>query len=135
VGRLEVHAEQVLTSRPAVWNLAREVQSAAARKIWHREDGERREPRSIDPVRGNPAEDTAVLEAPACVGGAARQAGAEILDVRERVAAAVHALREIAAPLECGRHARLTHGRRIAAALEFLAPEKEHLSLVGVEPP
>ena len=46
----------------------------------------------IEPVRGNPAEDAAVLETAARVGGAARQAGAEITNEGERIAAAVHAL-------------------------------------------
>ncbi len=57
-----------------------------------RENVQRGEAGRIEPVRGNPAEHAAVLETAARVGGAARQAGAEITNVGERVAAAVHAL-------------------------------------------
>ena len=46
----------------------------------------------IEPARGNPAEDAAVLETAARVGRAARQAGGVISNEGERIAAAVDAL-------------------------------------------
>ena len=91
-GRLEVHAQQLFAALRAVRILAGEVQAAAAREVRLRENVQRREAGRIEPVRGNPAEDPAVLETSARVGGAARQTGAEVTDVRERSAAAVNAL-------------------------------------------
>src|SRR5213078_1852121 len=103
VRRLEVHAQQVFASRRLVGNLAGEVQAAAAREIRGRENVQRGE------------------------------AGGVITDVRERTAAGVHALREVAAALECRRDACVMYRRRVGAALVFLAPEEEQLLLVGVE--
>ena len=91
-GGLEVHAQQLFAALRAVRILAREVQAAAAREVRLRENAQCGEAGRIEPVRGNPAEHAAVLETAARVGGAARQAAAEITNVRERIAAAVDAL-------------------------------------------
>src|SRR6185436_6491882 len=98
VGGLEVHAQQLFAALGAVRILAREVQAAAAREVRLREDAQGAEAGRVEPVRGNPAEDAAVLETAARVGGAARQAGAVIANVREWTAAAVDALGEITTP-------------------------------------
>src|SRR5439155_12458211 len=108
-------------------------QAAAPREIRVGENTQRSEAGCVEAVRGNPAEDAAVLEKAARVGGAAWKARAEITNVGERTAAAVHALREITAPLERGRHARLVHGGRVRAPLVFLAPEEEQLLFSLVE--
>ena len=92
VGWLEVHAQQIFTARRAVRDLAREVQAAAPREIRVGENTQRSEAGSVEPARGNPAEDAAVLETATRVGRAAWQAGGEITDIRERSAAAVDAL-------------------------------------------
>src|SRR6185503_11940675 len=88
---LEVHAQQLFAALRAVRILAGEVQAAAEGGVRRRENAQRGKAGRVEAVRGNAAEDAAVLETSARVGGAARQAGGVITDIRERIAAAVDA--------------------------------------------
>ena len=109
VRRLEVHPQQVFTALGAVGILALKVEAAAARVVRRREDVQRVDARCVEAVRRNPPEDAAVREAAAGIGGAAREARGGVADVRERVAAAVHALGEVTLTLE-QRSARASDG-------------------------
>src|SRR6185436_8520495 len=124
-----IEADQVLTTRCLVGDLTREVLSAAVAAIRLRENLERTQADRGEAVRRDPADHAAVLEAPTRIAGAAREACRVITNVRKRVAAAVHALREVALALQ----GRWDRGEPDVLwrepALELLAPEEEQLLL------
>src|SRR5207248_7582077 len=77
---------------------------------------------------------SAVLEAAPRVGSAARKPVRIIADVRERLAAAVHALREIARPFESSWHCHANRAvGRGQSLLVLLAEKEEELILSLIE--
>ena len=122
-----------------VRRLAGEVEAlAGAGEVHVRVDAEDRETGRIQPARRDAAQHAAVGEARALIGGVALPARVGlhqliVADVRERVAAGVDALREVAAPLEGGRHAGPAVGIVLDAPLVLLAEEEEQLLLLLVE--
>src|SRR4029079_19206889 len=133
VVQLVIHAQQVFTARRVVRRLADEVDARASGEVRRREHVERCDTGRVEPARRNAPENAAILEAAAGVGRAARQAGGVVPDVRERVAGAVDALREVSVPLELRRDARLALAAGLFATLVLLAEEEEQLLLALVE--
>src|SRR6185369_8213330 len=128
---LVVHAQQVFTARRLVGHLARVVETGAAGEVGGREDVEDAQAGLIEAAGGNLTEDAAVLEAAPRIGRAAGKPALVVANVRERVAAGVDALREVARAFQGRRHARLMLARRIHAPFELLAEEEEQLLPFG----
>ena len=127
VRQLVVPPNQRLVQRRLGRRLALVVVAHLAGHVRVRPEAQRGQRRRVEAARVNPPEDALVLETPRGVRRAAGQPGRVVLDVGVRIPVGVNALREVALPLERGRHRhpRLAHG--VLPALELLAEEEEQL--------
>ena len=82
---------------------------------------------AVEPALRNPAEHAAVLEAAGGVGGAARQPGGVVADIRVQGAVVVARLGEVSLAFELGRHAEPRHLTAGRARPPLLAEEEEQL--------